>query len=1054
MERARDLADKTWKEAASYSEILAALEAKRYEANTKKSAIRDLEEHLEQVNESDEWLKSTLEQFDERVSQYREQEKSYNQQALKMREQTESLRRQQASKQTERGQYEGEKAQYERQLLVRKDITRKIAVKHQMRGFNDVSNDGHFDEFMGRLQKISKDSVSTLQRVKEENDGNKSDALTQLNQLTQRSSALQDVKAAAKKQIAENDSEAQIFQAKMDQIRVDEGSRAVTESNLKDTIESLNIAKRSIEAASWDKSLSVANSRLHQLDEENKTLNDELIQSTKRASELAQLAHLKKELKDREHSIHILSDTHGDRISSLIQEDWQPSTIEGLYQETLSHRIEDLKSSEKDRETVSRELEQLDFSLRKLQADSKSKMSELKNAKDQIYDATGGEPSEYSQKLDAAHANLENVKSRLKSYAGLEDYFNKCMEYVDEKHACRLCGRVFKDKEEKHRDRLRDLIQKARDSDKSNQIDEAENTLSQVKDASLHYEAWKRLLNDDIPTLEGQVSELEEQKNMLLRKYEEWDNIVSDRKEKKQDLETLSRTVSTIAKHMEDVESYQVQIDKVSTQQASQGLSRTLEDIQADISGVGENIRRSKQSVAQLTAERDQSRTNVNNLEIELSHVKNELSTANFELERKAGHAARVDDLKSRNQKQRQQIEKADADVKSLAQEVEKAQAKYDDICDRAHARERELDREVSQISESIQSLRLANNEIRSYIERGGPHQLPRCQQELQSLDSEAVRLEKEQSNIARTIKKVEQQLGDSEATRRQYSDNLRCRQNVQALKSLEAEIEKLSTQNAEVDRDRFQAESKRLSNEYHILSAQREGKMGEMKSKDVQLRELIADWETDYKGAAHRYKEMHIKVETTKAAVEDLGRYGGALDKAIMKYHSLKMEEINQIIEELWQRTYQGTDVDTILIRSDHESAKGNRSYNYRVCMVKNMAEMDMRGRCSAGQKVLASIIIRLALAECFGTNCGMIALDEPTTNLDRDNIQALAISLHDIIKARESQANFQMIVITHDEEFLRHMQCGDLCDDYYRVSRNQHEKSIIQRQSLMDVL
>ena len=52
---------------------------------------------------------------------------------------------------------------------------------------------------------------------------------------------------------------------------------------------------------------------------------------------------------------------------------------------------------------------------------------------------------------------------------------------------------------------------------------------------------------------------------------------------------------------------------------------------------------------------------------------------------------------------------------------------------------------------------------------------------------------------------------------------------------------------------------------------------------------------------------------------------------------------------------------------------------------MVKNEAEMDMRGRCSAGQKVLASLIIRLALAQTFSANCTIIALDEPTTNLDR---------------------------------------------------------------------
>lgn len=172
------------------------------------------------------------------------------------------------------------------------------------------------------------------------------------------------------------------------------------------------------------------------------------------------------------------------------------------------------------------------------------------------------------------------------------------------------------------------------------------------------------------------------------------------------------------------------------------------------------------------------------------------------------------------------------------------------------------------------------------------------------------------------------------------------------------------------------------------------------------------------------------------------------------MKYHSIKMEEINRIIEELWKRTYQGTDVDTVLIRTEHETGRTNKSYNYRVCMVKQDVEMDMRGRCSAGQRVLACIIIRLALAECFGVNCGLIALDEPTTNLDRENIQSLAESLHDIIKTRQQQSNFQLIVITHDEDFLRYMQCADFCDNYYRVSRNERQKSIIERQTIAAVM
>lgn len=99
---------------------------------------------------------------------------------------------------------------------------------------------------------------------------------------------------------------------------------------------------------------------------------------------------------------------------------------------------------------------------------------------------------------------------------------------------------------------------------------------------------------------------------------------------------------------------------------------------------------------------------------------------------------------------------------------------------------------------------------------------------------------------------------------------------------------------------------------------------------------------------------------------------------------------------------------------------AKTSRSYNYRVVMTKGDVELDMRGRCSAGQKVLASIIIRLALAESFCVSSGILALDEPTTNLDAANRKSLARSLAGIIEMRRHSGTLQLIVITHDEEFV----------------------------------
>ena len=53
------------------------------------------------------------------------------------------------------------------------------------------------------------------------------------------------------------------------------------------------------------------------------------------------------------------------------------------------------------------------------------------------------------------------------------------------------------------------------------------------------------------------------------------------------------------------------------------------------------------------------------------------------------------------------------------------------------------------------------------------------------------------------------------------------------------------------------------------------------------------------------------------------------------------------------------------------------------------------LRPNVAIAPQVLASLIIRMALAETFCVNCGILALDEPTTNLDEDNKKALARSL-----------------------------------------------------------
>ncbi|KAL3689048.1 hypothetical protein R1sor_015357 [Riccia sorocarpa] len=115
--------------------------------------------------------------------------------------------------------------------------------------------------------------------------------------------------------------------------------------------------------------------------------------------------------------------------------------------------------------------------------------------------------------------------------------------------------------------------------------------------------------------------------------------------------------------------------------------------------------------------------------------------------------------------------------------------------------------------------------------------------------------------------------------------------------------------------------------------------------------------------------------------------------------------------------------------------------------------AELEMRGRCSAGQKVGAGITNhRLALSETFCLNCGILALDEPTTNLVGPNAASLAAALVRIMEDRKDQENFQLIVITHDERFAQLIGQRQHPERYYRISKDDHQHSIIEAQEIFD--
>ena len=286
----------------------------------------------------------------------------------------------------------------------------------------------------------------------------------------------------------------------------------------------------------------------------------------------------------------------------------------------------------------------------------------------------------------------------------------------------------------------------------------------------------------------------------------------------------------------------------------------------------------------------------------------------------------------------------------------------------------------------------------------------------LNQLNSQEKQYQSELTTCQNTIMKHKDDLARSEIRFRQLNDHRQVFENQHELEKKQTDLVELENQTHGLKYDDFcfsilrtkrfssrlntlAQEEKQLRssqdhflNEKHTLSAR-------LATYDQQLIELQQELEQEHlKNAYDRYLKHFVQQTTEEIAAQDLERFYKVLDQTMMTYHTQKMNQLNRIIRDLWRTTYRGSDIDAIEIRSDADeenASKSRRTYNYRVVMLKAGSVMDMRNRCSAGQKVLASLIIRLALAEAFCLNCGILALDEPTTNLDFENIDGLAQAL-----------------------------------------------------------
>lgn len=1043
--------------AGGFGDIVSTLNGKRVEANTMERNVYELRQHMEMMQDSDEELRSMHDSYGERVESFLQELEEEKRKYHDLTSRIDHGRQQIGQGQSELGKLQAEKDHFDSQLDNREQSVKIAARRHGIRGFDHELDDEHIKAFMDRIAKMAKDQRSAIERAQNETRSETQQVQTVLNSLNERKVVLNQNKENSKSMLQQNDRRIADLRRRIDAVNVDEGRQAVLQSSVREIEANLDESKDAINNGRWETQIPEAEARIQSGEQIVQRLQTDLVQATKYANETARLDFLKKQLKDTTQRLDANKGANVGLFNKLFGSSWQPSDLSKRYDEALRGRASQLKEAETQRDGTSSELQQVGFELKTARDLLKGKRKEFDEKKKRLREVTD-DPSHFHEVLEELEKELETLSLDRSNFGAKKEYYLGVQKVLAEKNVCQLCARTFRTEDEKSsiKKKLKRNLEEAENNLNEQNIATVEAELAGMKAAKSAHDRWATLQESEIPEAQKEIDRLEPRHEELLKKVEREDGVVSERKTAKDDVESLSKTVQTISRQCDDIAQFDAEIQSLSQKQSQAGFTGSVDDLEAQMEQENQQLRSARATFNNLKNKRDSARANVNALEIELRDARSDLNFVTQQLKDKADIHQQLEETSRMSEEHRSNLRKFDGDLSKLAPDISQTQVKLDDVGRRGAERETQLQDELTNFSSTLNALELAERDIKAYIDRDGPGQLERCEEQLTRKRSDLSRLEADQRDLTGRINMLKEQGDEHDKTKRHIMENLRYRENLRSLNEVKASILELESQNAESDREKWQSEVKKWQIKRNKLASEEAELWGRKKTTDHELVRLQDEFQTEYEGAPYRYREAHVKVEANKAAVEDLGRYGGALDKAIMRYHSLKMDEINEIIDDLWRRTYQGTDVDTILIRSESDGltkAAEKKNYNYRVCMIKQDAEMDMRGRCSAGQKVLASIIIRLALAECFAANCGVMALDEPTTNLDRDNIRALAQSLHGIIEARASR-NFQLIVITHDEQFMRDMRAGDFADYFYRVSRDERQKSKIDQESIHEVL
>ncbi|SNX82468.1 probable RAD50 - DNA repair protein [Melanopsichium pennsylvanicum] len=1047
---------KFYDEATRFREIVNRAETLEEKEKLHKENMEALQATMTPIKDTDEELQKRKQSFRSHLNQAEAKSNALKKRTAEKEDELETQEQRHRKKLSEKGGLEAERRAHLQAKVTREASIKQIGNELGIKGFGgDGLSDAQIRGFEDRVKDEVRKLDDELARLRDANSKKVDDLTTAWQNFRAELRAKQNAREQLTDSVRKLREKVKRAQDELDAYALSNADIEAAERDRDSLSAKVAAAQKDFEEAKHDEHIRKKNSEIREKDDTREERTSEINLLNRHAELRASLGLKKQQASTRKSNAQDLFDRHAFSLNERVRADMNIKDVEQEVGRALSKQEDRLQKVEATNAEKNRELQQVESAISFARKQLKSKQEMASELQKTIQDILSPDFDDAEEAVKICAEEIAAAKDEYTSIDSLDSFLRRVLREAKGKGHCFACNRVVSTAEldsiEKH---VNNTLSSSntKEKKKSLQVDidgwterNAECQTALAKDAQR-----KAIQDVEIVELQSTISSKEAELRVAAEEAEASSAEVAKMQAELKELQALRRVGSDIVRLLSEAADLDAEVQNLQNDLATTGSTQTGEQVQAEIDQLAASIKVLKRELNVLQQDRETKRTLINSLERDVHRAEVTVITKKQEYAKKASIEEQLGEMNADVDEQQKRIKALDGEIESSNAPIRRAKDELEAFKAEASEAENKLRARADKLEGWAKQIRELNATVNAYVQQRGAQRLEECEEVIQELVEKIQGIHRDVKDLTDKIAELQKQVNQSQATERNILDNLRYRQLAKDVLAIEEEINSLDLEQAQRSRKHFadkyteaKEEENRLNGEASHLSGELASLRSQIKSRELELRD-------EFKGVHANYKRKLIEVKTSEMANNDLEKYAKALENAIMRYHAIKMEEINDIIRYLWQKTYQGTDIDTILIKSDNEGARGNRSYNYRVCMVKDTVEMDMRGRCSAGQKVLASIIIRLALAESFGSNCGILALDEPTTNLDKDNIEALARSLADLIKERAENSQLQLIVITHDEEFLTLLGQNDVLEYYWRVSRDVHQKSVIERERI----